>query len=548
MKKVYRSKMSFDVVAEPAKLQAATGIQIGKPCTDKAAKDKLLESFGIFGGSSDSNKFYSDIKGMDDVKPKPEDFVEVPFRLLSATMVGAGSWKASDFSDANLLKASTQKLSGKPVYKNHDLEVDNWVGMVKETKWTESFVNNDGIAVPAGIDGILAIDAKTSPKTARGVLMGAIYSNSVTVEFDWEPSHSFDKEIDFLMSLGSISEKDGKMVCRKVKAIHNYHESSLVFLGADPFAKLIDSKGNLKGIDVGSIEYSKANLSYDKETDVEKDAYTGSKTIRGAIGLDAGLLSYAKSVLSTQAEPENKPNPPKPEPEMKKLFAFIHAMLLANNKTFAFTAEQFTPENEEAILAEFTKIMDEHKKKEANLTKATAFDTVIGLPVMELAEDNKITETKVTLTGEGESLTLPEKMEEEFAFVKKSSLTSFADKVTALTKDAQLGQNFLKEQRDEAIRLYKLSAGTAVSEAVVNLMKTADVEALKGLLAQYGKKSLETFGGTCNKCNSTDISFRSSKPTEEEVKKDDEAFAPKSFEQIHKEHSLKPMRIGRTNQ
>jgi hypothetical protein len=333
------------------------------------------------------------------------------------------------------------------------------------------------------------------------------------------------------------------MVCRKVKAIHNYHESSLVFLGADPFAKLIDDKGNLKGIDVGSIEYSKANLSYDKETDAEKQAYTGSKTISKAIGLDGGLLSYAKAMLSTKAEQEpdkNKPTTLNKEPEMKKLLAFLAAHIIMEDKTF-----QFTSENEDAIVAELQKIFEEKTKAEQNLTKAVAFDTVIGLPMFTLAEDCAITETKVTLTGEGETLTLPEKMSEEYAFVKKADFTGLSGKVTSLAKDAELGQKFVQEQRDEAIRLYKLSAGTAVSEAVVNLMKSADLEALKGLLLQYGKKSLETFGGVCNKCQSNDISFRSSKPTEEETTEHNEEYAPKSFEQIHAAYATKPMRSGR---
>src|SRR5690606_12701038 len=113
------------------------------------------------------------------------------------TTVGAGSWKATDFSDVRMLKGSMGKLKGKTVYKEHDQEVDNWLGFVKETSWSEQFTNSTGDTVPAGIDGVLLIDAKTNPKIARGLLMGTIYSNSVTVVFDWEMSHHFEDEWEF---------------------------------------------------------------------------------------------------------------------------------------------------------------------------------------------------------------------------------------------------------------------------------------------------------------------------------------------------------------
>jgi len=240
-KKTYRMKMNFskDELAGSVSLGA---VGISMPMLDPLSLEEYRKglsrqrdsmNFGMLGNDP---KYYQDTK-MTDITPKPEDFLEVPFRLISATIVGGGTWKATDFSNTAILKKSTSLLDGVPLYKDHETDLDNWVGLVNGVKWTGAFKDVSGVDVPAGIDGIVAIDIKTNPKVARGVAAGAIYSNSVTVEFDWEMSHTYENEWDFLNKLGTIGG-DGKMIRRVVTAIHNYHESSLVWLGADPFAKV----------------------------------------------------------------------------------------------------------------------------------------------------------------------------------------------------------------------------------------------------------------------------------------------------------------------
>jgi len=230
MKASKNSIFSFNK-AESAKL-ALDNVGVNLPFSELANQD--TEGFGWWGQSNNAN-VYQNIDVKKELLPKPEDFVKVPFRLISATTVGAGSWKVTDFSNEAVLKASMKKLIGKPVYPNHDSDdVFNYVGIIESVKWTEARMQ-DGQMIPAGIDGIIAIDGKTSPKIARGVLMGAIFSNSVTVNFDWEPSHFFESPNDFYHKIGTI-HTDGKMVRRVVTNINDYYESSLVWLGADPFA------------------------------------------------------------------------------------------------------------------------------------------------------------------------------------------------------------------------------------------------------------------------------------------------------------------------
>lgn len=181
------------------------------------------------------------------IQTNPEDIYLVPFRLLSATVVGAGSWKATFFPE-NVLRESMPLLLNKPIYRNHWMDPDYWLGTVREVSWTQSY-NQGNIMVPSGIDGLLAIDTSTQMNAdlAKGINNGAVRSNSVTVEFEWEPSHDFEFEWQFWETLGTMV--DGRMVTRVVTRILDYHETSIVGLGADPFAKQIGEDGNLIDID-----------------------------------------------------------------------------------------------------------------------------------------------------------------------------------------------------------------------------------------------------------------------------------------------------------
>ena len=156
---------------------------------------------------------------------------------------------------------------------------------MRGAKWTESFTDNKNIRIPAGIDAILAIDAKTNPKIARGVLAGGIFSNSVTVDFDWVPSHDIDNQYEFENLVGTYAA-DGRMITREVTKIHDYYESSLCWLGADPYAKLIDKEGNLVNVDITS--------TYDSENQTVRDRYTKENRYNISLCWDKNVLSLSK--------------------------------------------------------------------------------------------------------------------------------------------------------------------------------------------------------------------------------------------------------------
>lgn len=464
-------------------------------------KDRL--KFGVFGNDP---KFY-DANTVDDITPKPEDFIEQPFRLLSATVVGGGTWKATDFSDERVLRGSMSKLDGVPLYKEHETDLDNWVGLVNGVKWAKGFTDSAGLEIPAGIDGIVAIDKVTNPKVARGVLAGAIHSNSVTVDFDWEMSHTFENEFDFFNRIGEIGS-DGKMIRRIVVAINDYHESSLVWLGADPFAKAINADGDHKMVDIASVysftkqAFTKQSKIYKSTDDAKPDNLADVRSMSINFAVDKNVLSLAKKRVDF-----NKNN--------TKMNKFLAAFILAFGKDLGI-AEGETPTDDQ--MEGFVKKLsfnspDVEALNTQNATDAGLFKQ-LALSAFKATEGNEEA-TEVDLA----SFTKDHKFVDSAKYdaVLASEVQLKADKKVledanlALEADAKVGKDYLKLKREEAIRLYKVAVGQDNADAaVVAMFDKAGDKAVDGLLKQYAKNATTKFSGTCADCGSGNFSFRSS--------------------------------------
>jgi len=471
MKNTYRAKLSFnkeEVYKERMVMDGAGGL-ICVP-KDEAHLNKIRDSMGFFGGSNNMNTFYPGFSNKD-LLPKPEDFVEFPFRLLSATIVAGGSWRSTDFSNEGMLKASTEKLVGKPVYPNHDSDdIVNNLGLIKSTKWTEGFTDSKGQKIPAGIDGIMSLDLKSNPKVVRGVLTGSIFSNSVTVDFEFEPSHKYENYQDFLEAVGTV-HKDGKMVTRKATKIIDYYESSLVWLGADPYAKAINEKGELVNVDSSSV------VSFSKLPQSVKDDYETSKKY------------------------------------------FVNACFSKNNSLSL--AEQYEIDLNKRTSEDTNMKFQAYLLKKLNLSADT-----------ELTEE--MLDKSFAVLKEGEVLVAQATLDattQEISTLKESNkaVTTLTEEVTTLKKEAgevkefvELGKSTLTAKRDEVKRLYSLSVDNKPDASVIATFEAAAPAALEGFLQLYGKSLVSKFTGTCKSCKSTDISFQSSetgdKPgTEEKV-------------------------------
>lgn len=185
-----------------------------------------------------------------DLSPFPEksDYLSFAFRQLSATIVGSGTWKSTDFSKPNVLKKSMSLLENATAFVNHDsYNVLSAIGTVGKPKWEEAIYEGGIEKVPAGISAPFVIDSKLHNDLCR--MLNApepvINSCSVSIVYEYEPSHAFTKEWEFEDKIGTIAP-DGREVTRVVTKIIEYRESSLVGRGADKFAKKQKDDGTIE--------------------------------------------------------------------------------------------------------------------------------------------------------------------------------------------------------------------------------------------------------------------------------------------------------------
>lgn len=169
--------------------------------------------------------------------PKAEDYEHIPFRLISSGVVGR-SWQTTDFP-ADVLKESIPLLEGVSAATNHWFySVGDVIGVVNNCQWEESFVDSNGNTIPAGIIGDYVIDNQMHADLLRNLkgvpeegIPPAVKGSSVSVVFDYVPSHEFQYDWQFEEALGTIV--NGELVRRIVTKIHEYRESSLVLRPAD---------------------------------------------------------------------------------------------------------------------------------------------------------------------------------------------------------------------------------------------------------------------------------------------------------------------------
>jgi len=466
------------------------GIQLAKPKNIYEVQ-RICQSFGVeaygFFGSTNNNKFYPGITAKD-IIPKEEDFVYVPFRMLTSTVVGYGSWKITDFTNKELLKNSMHLLKNKPIQLDHDYDVENFVGSIAEVEWKEEQKFGDDV-IPAGIDGLFKIDAKVNPKIARGVLSDIVYSDSVTIEFDWEPSHSFEDEDEFYMKLGTMV--DDKLVRRIATDIYDYHEVSLVFLGADPYAKKRKEDGSYKNPHKSKV-YEGFTAAPDKEKKEYKD---------GSMSL---VFDNRKSLLSLSASnPYKITKGTQNTNTMKNLLELILTFLAVDEATFKATLgldkdAEITEEALKSFLSNpkstTTEMSDDDK------LRLTAFNKMVeGIDKPSITKENGL---------EGYSLITSAQLSQY-----KENTTKLGDlnkKIPGLEKTEEKYNAFVESKRKEAINLAKLELKENFTEDVENAFNSADEGQLDVLVKQYTGKVFERFVGKCKKCGESDFSLQHS--------------------------------------
>lgn len=415
-------------------------------------KEDGLASFGLFGGNN-YNSFYPDATP-DSFNPEEDEFIEPMFRLLSNCIV-AKNTLPTEFP-ADVLKESMSLLVGMTVNCDHETDIANAIGSVKSVQWQESYKIGDK-TIPAGINGVFKIDAKANPRIARGINMDppSIHSNSVTVRFEWRPSHNFEKPYEFWDKLGTYME-DGTMVRRIATNIQCYLETSLVWQGADPFAKMIKD-GKIINSDYAAAAYGK----FSEPKDLLNKFYSFSfKDPTYVSEASNSLLNTIPTNTEGKTNQSNKSN-------MNELQQFLEQLFGQGCLTLAEGETAST----EIALSQVKNILAENQRLSEANTQAEA----------------TISQLKKDIEDRDATIKLNEKM-------------------------ATIGTAHLTEVREGAVASYKKLVGEQVDESILSLLnaETTGLETLVSLKAMYDKQLDEKFPLACANCGSHDISRASS--------------------------------------
>ncbi len=466
----------------------------------KEEKKEVWKNFGFDGKhifSWDNEDYRQNVvnPNIEDAIPKEEDFLPFTFRHLSATIVGGGTWKATEFPE-KVLKAGHKMLSNKPVFVNHNMEVSNIVGGIGQTKWTPAFTAADGTKVPAGIDGPIWIDGKLHPDLCRKMQafpVPHIQSVSVTVVFEWEPSHVFEnREGDedmwlFEMRIGQMV--DGEMVRRVATKIIEFYETSLVWLGADPFAKILDNEGNPLNIEKSAIVGME---KFDKDPLAEIYKKDSKYFIKESCISNGNKLDLVKRMFKKNTETGKS--------------------TLSNNKENNNT-ETF---NSNTDMEKIIQILAQRlNKKPEEITE----DLIAGFVLVPNDEHTSLTKLQKEVgTIEGYQAVISER--DKF----KQDLEAANGTIKSNEPLVKFANSTLEARKENAIKLYRLTLkdGESEDEAAVKVIERAvdekDFGTLESLTKQYGGQAFDTLGGKCLECGSTQVDFRDSEAEDTEPK------------------------------
>lgn len=406
-----------------------------------------IQSYGLFGGSNNYNTYYEG-------KPEPpaeDEFIEPTFRLLSNCIV-AKDYFPTEFPE-EVLKASIPLIVGQTVNCDHETDIANAIGSVKDAYWQDAYTAA-GVNIPGGINGVLKIDAKANPRIARGILMDppSIHSNSVTVQFEWKPSHYENDLETFWTKFGQLHE-DGTIVRRIATKIISYKETSLVSHGADPFAQKVDENGDkiVNPRYSGMVYYGEAGLSEETQ-----------KNLRSGISMVGSCLEYK----------DNK------------------------------ASDSFSQE----------KTIKKHK----NMNDVISLSLVANLLGIQLNEGEKLSQEKVqevatSLMSELQSLREKASNHENVVNSLNDEIARLNDELKKNDTLVAYANDHISKLREDALANYQKINGENADQAIVNLISVdATPSVLESLNKSYIQQLEERFPMKCSECGSLKVSRASS--------------------------------------
>jgi len=268
------------------------------------------------------------------------------------------------------------------------------------------------------------------------------------------------------------------MVRRVATEIINFEESSFVYLGADPFAKIVDEDGNLMNIDMPSVvepeqyEKDKTYGLYQK-----RNHYFISLSGENHVSGLSNILSesyYKKISNAAPKAPRSKPT------EM-------------NEEVLEFIASQLKKSAENITVNDLKKYHFVKKSEFSDLPD-------LSIPGVEIDGPGSLNEAFGKINDQFKAIT--KRAEDAEAVLTVFDFKKEGGEVTKLNKDgakvlleaATYGQKTLEANRGEAVRLYKISVGEGKEdEEVINLIKGANPKQVVAMIKQYGGSAAEEF-------------------------------------------------------
>jgi len=425
---------------------------LGDVGAKQVLEQKDVASLGLFDSSTPNyTTYYPDVTA-EDLAPKDAEFIYPVFRMLSNVVVHKRH-NPIEFPES-VLKESMKQLVGQTINVDHETALGNAIGAVVEVEWQESYKDKSGVTVPGGINAKLKIDGKSNPRIARGILMDppAIHSNSVTVRFKWEPSHTFEDQDEFWRKLGTF-DADGELVRRVATEVVAYAETSLVNHGADPYAKLIKD---------GKIVNPK----------------------------------MAQSFYSFKAENGDLVNE-------SKYYSIDYKDIVAN-KAIDVVSNSATQKDDGSTTLNDVSINQSNKyNMKESLLKLCL---IMGITdETTLTEDNWLETVSNHVTGLDAKVSDSDSLQTKVTELTEANATLTSEAAT-LKANASVGETALKGAQDEALRMYNLAKGDDADADMQKVIGEATYANAMTFQKQFANDADGEFAHTCNDCQSTNVS------------------------------------------
>ena len=420
-----------------------------------------MEKLGLFDSSSPNyTTFYPDVKA-EDLTPNEADFIYPVFRMLSMTTVNADSLPI-DFGKPGVLKSAMGLMLGVTINADHETALGNAMGSVSEVFWQNTYMDPiTGNKVPAGINGVFKIDGKSNPRIARGIMMDppSIHSNSVTIRFMWEKSHPNLTDEEFYMKWGD-KDTEGKLIRKIATNIMMVRETSLVALGADPYAQVTNKDGKIMDAGRGKRQYQNM-LS------------ANPKQIPEIMGYSLSYKSPKDIYVSDETSFEYKPNNKNADMDLSELLASLGLDPAAFPDADSLKAHIDGMGSQVESLTE-----------EVNNLNTTVSNLTAKLPAEEVL-------TALAKEGVTEFILSPN-------FDTNMSISlQYAEHITSL--------------REQATANLKLLEGDSVAPELIAVIQNSDLATLKVLAADYEKKLDAKIPMTCSSCGNHSFSRATAK-------------------------------------